>query len=107
MKDKIVVITGASSGIGKALAYEFAARGASLSLAARRLDRLEEIKKDLPQTDILTIRADVSQEQDCKNLIDRTITHFGRIDVLINNAGGLEFWRKVGFQDYCLTLVSQ
>ncbi|WP_299576463.1 SDR family oxidoreductase [uncultured Sunxiuqinia sp.] len=87
MKDKIVVITGASSGIGKALAYEFAARGASLSLAARRLDRLEEIKNDLPQTNILTTQADVSLEQDCKNLIEQTIAHFGRIDVLINNAG--------------------
>ncbi|MGQ7871446.1 SDR family oxidoreductase [Sunxiuqinia sp. sy24] len=87
MKDKIVVITGASSGIGKALAYEFAARGASLSLAARRLDRLDEIRKDLPQSNILTIQADVSLEQDCKNLIDQTIACYGRIDVLINNAG--------------------
>ncbi len=87
MKDKVVVITGASSGIGKALAYEFASRGASLVLAARRLDRLQQIKTELPNATMLTIQADVSQEQDCQNLINQAISHFGRIDVLINNAG--------------------
>ena len=87
MKDKVVIITGASSGIGKALAYEFASRGAVLVLAARRLDRLEQIKNDLPETKILNVQADVSNEQDCQKIIDQTIFHFGRIDILINNAG--------------------
>jgi short-subunit dehydrogenase len=87
MKDKVVVITGASSGIGRALAYEFAARGARLVLAARRVERLEQIKNDLQHTDILTVRADVSIEQDCQKLIEEAASHFGKIDVLINNAG--------------------
>jgi short-subunit dehydrogenase len=87
MKDKVVVITGASSGIGKALAYEFASRGASLVLAARRIDRLQQIKHDLPNARMLTIQADVSQEHDCQNLINQAVSTFGRIDVLINNAG--------------------
>lgn len=87
MKDKVVIITGASSGIGKALAYEFANRGASLVLAARRMDRLEQIKKDLPHTNISTIQADVRMEQDCQKIIDEAVSHYGKIDVLINNAG--------------------
>ena len=87
MKDKVVIITGASSGIGRALAYEFAARGALLVLAARRIDRLEKIKQDLPQTAILAVQADVSLEHDCRELIDQAVSHFGKIDVLVNNAG--------------------
>ena len=87
MKDKVVVITGASSGIGKALALECAARGAKLALAARRIDRLQELEKELSGTEIISVKADVSKEEDCKNLIERTVQHYGRIDVLINNAG--------------------
>jgi short-subunit dehydrogenase len=87
MNGKVVVITGASSGIGRALAIEYARRGASLSLAARRTERLEEVKRELPDTEILAIRTDITSEADCRNLIELTIQHFGRIDVLINNAG--------------------
>ncbi|TDN97109.1 SDR family oxidoreductase [Sunxiuqinia elliptica] len=87
MKDKIVVITGASSGIGKALAYEFASRGASLVLAARRMDRLQQIEQELPGTEILSVQADVSKQEDCENLMKQAVDRFGQIDVLINNAG--------------------
>ncbi|WP_159517989.1 SDR family oxidoreductase [Sunxiuqinia indica] len=87
MKDKVVIITGASSGIGKALAYEFASRGAVLVLAARRIERLQQIKEELTDSQILTVQADVSNELDCQKIIDQTIEHFGKIDVLINNAG--------------------
>jgi short-subunit dehydrogenase len=87
MKGKVVIITGASSGIGRALAKEYAKRGASLSLAARRIDLLNELKNELPNAEILAIRTDISIESDCKNLIESTMLRFGRIDVLINNAG--------------------
>lgn len=87
MKNKVVVITGASSGIGRALAKECAAMGAKLSLAARRTDLLEALKAELPNTEILITPTDVSKEDDCRILIDQTIQHFGQIDVLINNAG--------------------
>jgi len=87
MKDKVVVITGASSGIGKAVAFECASRGAKLSLAARRIDRLYQLEKELEGTEILSVQADVSIEHECKNLIEKTIERYGRIDVLINNAG--------------------
>ena len=87
MKDKVVIITGASSGIGKALAYEFASRGATLVLAARRIDRLKKIEQDLPDTEVLCVKADVSIEKDCQNIIDSAVQTFGKIDILVNNAG--------------------
>ena len=87
MKDKVIVITGASSGIGKGLAKEFSSRGCRLALAARRIDLLEELKNELGQSGILICKTDVSVENDCKKLIDETLSHFGQIDVLINNAG--------------------
>lgn len=87
MNGKVVVITGASSGIGRALAVEFARRGASLSLAARRIHLLNELRDMLPDTDILTIQTDVTSETSCRNLINSTVQYFGRIDILINNAG--------------------
>jgi short-subunit dehydrogenase len=87
MIGKVVIITGASSGIGRALAKEFFSRGARLSLGARRIDLLEELKAGLGSPDILCVETDVVQEIDCKRLIDLTIEKYGRIDVLINNAG--------------------
>lgn len=89
MKDKIVIITGASSGIGKALAYEFGARGAVVVLAARNLAGLDEIVADLTSLNVkaLAVKTDVTSENDCQNLVQKTVEHFGRIDILINNAG--------------------
>jgi short-subunit dehydrogenase len=87
MQNKVVVITGASSGIGKALAEKYASEGWNLVLAARRLEKLQEIQKQFSKSDILTVKTDVTNEAECKNLIDRTIEKFGRIDILINNAG--------------------
>ena len=89
MKDKVVVITGASSGIGKALAYEFGNKGAKVVLAARNLAKLEEIVADLHKLGIeaLAVKTDVSIENDCRELIEKTLTYFGRLDVMINNAG--------------------
>ena len=89
MKDKFVIITGASSGIGKALAFETGARGAIVVMAARSEDKLAEIESQLLASGIrtLSVVTDVSIEEDCKHLIDITVEKFGRIDVLINNAG--------------------
>ena len=87
MSGKVVIITGASSGIGRALAIEYAKRGASLSLAARRIDKLIELQTILESSEVLVSQTDVTSESACRDLIDRTIRRFGRIDVLINNAG--------------------
>ena len=87
MKNKVVVITGASSGIGRALAIEFASKGARLSLGARRTDLLEELQAELTGTEILISKTDVRNESDCQLLMEETVKHYGQIDVLINNAG--------------------
>lgn len=89
MRDKVAIITGASSGIGKALVYELARYGVKLVIAARNIDELNHIADDLKNKDIevLAVRTDVTKEEDCKSLIDQAYNHFGHIDILINNAG--------------------
>ncbi|MEI8007880.1 MAG: SDR family oxidoreductase, partial [Bacteroidota bacterium] len=89
MKDKIIVITGASSGIGKALAFEFGRNGAKVVLAARNCANLLEIETELHTLGIeaLAVQTDVSCEIDCCKLNEKTLERFGKIDVLINNAG--------------------
>src|ERR1017187_7852739 len=89
MKDKIVIITGASSGIGKACAIAFADAGCKVVLAARDVEKLKELELLLTNKgkEVLTIITDVTKEDDCKRLIEETIKRFDRIDVLITNAG--------------------
>ncbi|HKI90379.1 MAG TPA: SDR family oxidoreductase [Draconibacterium sp.] len=87
MQNKVVVITGASSGIGKTLAEKYASEGWSLVLAARRIERLHALEKNLKNVEVLSVKTDITLESDCKNLIEKAIEKFGRIDILINNAG--------------------
>lgn len=90
VSDKVVLITGASSGIGEHLAYEYAKRGARLALVGRRENALREVVDQAAQCgspDVIMICADVSKAEDCKRLVDQTIIHFGRLDHLVNNAG--------------------
>lgn len=89
MRNKVVVVTGASSGIGMALVYELAKKGARIVMAARNIEKLIQIQSDLEQQqiEILCVATDVTIEQDCKNLITKAVDHFGQIDILINNAG--------------------
>lgn len=102
MKNKVVIITGASSGIGRALAIEFATRGAKLVLGARRTDRLQELEQELPGTEILSVKTDVSVEEECKNLVEKAVSRFGHIDILINNAG---ISMRANFQDMDLEVM--
>ena len=89
MENKVVIVTGASSGIGKALVIELMSKNAKVVMASRNKAVLDEIinKYNFKDTDILTVETDVSKEEDCKKLIDATINKFGSIDILINNAG--------------------
>lgn len=89
-KDNVVVITGASQGIGRELALQLAQQGAMLALAAREIQRLEELCDECLHkgaTDCLAIQTDVSNELQCERLIQNTAKHYGRLDTLINNAG--------------------
>lgn len=89
IKNKVIVITGASSGIGEASARVLGQAGAKVVLAARRLDKLEALAKELQATgaEALPVAADLSQLPDIQNLIQQTLSKFGRVDVLFNNAG--------------------
>ena len=87
--DQVVIITGASSGIGKWLALLLASHGTKVAIAARRAERLDEVAAECRSRggEVLVVPTDVSNEGQCKNLIDKTVAAFGRLDMLINNAG--------------------
>ncbi|MBL0330709.1 MAG: SDR family oxidoreductase [Bacteroidetes bacterium] len=88
-KNKVVWITGASSGIGEALAKAFAAEGAKIILSARRTEELERVKRslNLPESDVLILPLDLSNTSKTNELTQTVINKFGRIDILINNGG--------------------
>lgn len=90
LRDQVVCITGSSYGIGAEMARQCAASGARLVLAARDVARMEEVAatcRSLGAPDVLVVRTDVGVEADCKAMVETTIARFGRLDVLINNAG--------------------
>jgi short-subunit dehydrogenase len=89
MKNKVIIITGASSGIGKACAEKFGTKGAKVVLAARNIENLNEAATQLQKSniDVLAVQCDVSKKEDCEKLIKETINKYGQIDVLVNNAG--------------------
>jgi short-subunit dehydrogenase len=88
-RDQVVIVTGASAGIGKALALQLAAQGAKVVVAARRAERLEQVAAECRQRGggALVVPTDVSDEAQCKALVEGTIAAFGRLDMLVNNAG--------------------
>jgi dehydrogenase/reductase SDR family member 7B len=106
MKDKVIVITGASSGIGRALAFECGKRGAKLAISSRNIEKLQEVADHLVsmKRDVLVVKADVSMESDCAALISKTMETYGRIDVLINNAG---ISMRALFEDVDLKVIKQ
>jgi NADP-dependent 3-hydroxy acid dehydrogenase YdfG len=87
IQGKIVVITGASSGLGEAAARHLAGHGAELVLGARRLDRLQAIAQELSLDAQAVVQTDVTHREQVQRLVDRAVQVHGRIDVIINNAG--------------------
>jgi len=102
-RDKVIVVTGASSGIGLAAARLFASMDSKVVMAARSIDKMESEKAQMPNPEnVLCVKTDVSKEDDCKNLIQQAVEKFGRIDVLVNNAG---ISMRAMFQDLDLEVI--
>ena len=89
LSGQVVIVTGASSGIGEATARRLARGGASLMLAARRMDRLEALARELDPTGkrVGALATDITNDADRRRLVEETLRRFGRIDALVNNAG--------------------
>src|SRR5699024_2834820 len=90
MKDKVMMITGGSSGMGKAMAKRFAEEGAKVVITGRSLERLEDAKQDIEQYEgqVLCIDMDVRDPERVQYTVDKTVKRFGKIDGLVNNAAG-------------------
>ncbi|PHM73775.1 SDR family NAD(P)-dependent oxidoreductase [Xenorhabdus kozodoii] len=86
-EDKVVIITGAGSGIGEATAKRFSQEGAIVVLAGRDTEKLNRVFSELPSSKALVIQTDVANRGSAQNMVDETLRHFGRIDILVNNAG--------------------
>ena len=108
LEEKVILVTGASQGLGKALALAYAGEGAKVVVNSRNEDSIKPVAEEVEEkgVEVLAVAADVSDGSEVQKLIDETVDKFGRIDVLVNNAGVLgprvaieEFpedeWRKV------------
>lgn len=108
LKNKVVVITGASSGIGRAAAIEFAKKGAKVVLAARRIKKLEELQKLISSSNknCIFVKTDVTKEEDVVKLFKETKRKFKKVDILINNVGkGLKCqFNHISYEDWVSTI---
>ena len=108
LKDKVAIVTGGATGIGKAIGPALAAEGAAVALAARNLARLEEAAAEIKAkgSQVLAIETDISDEESVKKMVEQVISRFGRVDILVNNAAAfppnvevaslkLKDWQKV------------
>src|SRR5215207_10091087 len=86
MNEKVILITGASSGIGAELAKQFTKDGTKVVLAARSEAKLREVASQCP-AETLIVPTDITDPAACQKMIAQTIEHFGRLDILVNNAG--------------------
>lgn len=105
MRNKVIIITGASSGIGKACAQVLARKGGKLVLVGQNTEKLNELCKTLEKhTAVISVAADISIEENCKRVVESTVNKFGNIDVLINNAG---ISMRALFEDTDLSVIKK
>lgn len=107
LKNKTAVVTGASSGIGREIALYLAKAGANVTLAARRIERLEELAKEIEKNKVkaLPIKVDVTKKEDIIKMVKETIKKFGKMDILVNNAGVLDFKNFLEIDDQSFNKV--
>lgn len=100
LEDKVIVVTGASQGLGKALALAYAEQGAKVIVNSRSEDSIQPVAQEAESkgAEILAVAANVSESQDVKRLVEAAVERFGRIDVLVNNAGVLG--PRVAIEEY-------
>ena len=98
LQDKVAIVTGASSGMGRDIAYLFAKEGATVYAVARRVDRLEELANSTKEFagKIIPLGADLMKKEDAEMIIDVAIKEYGRLDILVNNAGIMDDFSPVG-----------
>ena len=98
LQDKVAFVTGASSGMGRDIAYLFAKEGATVYAVARRVDRLEELANSTKEFagKIIPLGADLMKKEDAEMIIDVAIKEYGRLDILVNNAGIMDDFSPVG-----------
>lgn len=98
LKEKSIVVTGASSGMGKSIVERFVKEGALVVAVARRKERLDALKESLAQEkgQVLVFQGDVSKKEDNEKMIELAVQHFGKLDVLVNNAGIMDDMSGIG-----------
>ena len=96
LEGKVAVVTGASSGMGRAIALLFAKEGAKVVAVARRKERLEEIAQQAPAGSIIPVQGDMGKKEDIENMIEQAVSQFGKLDILVNNAGIMDDFTPAG-----------
>lgn len=98
LKGKVAIVTGASAGMGKDIAYYYAKEGANVLAVARRIERLETLSKEAEELEgkIVPFSADISEKNQVENMVDEAIKIFGTLDILVNNAGVMDNFSPVG-----------
>src|SRR3972149_1460733 len=104
IKDKVAIVTGASSGIGYATALTLSKSGAKVAIGARRTDKLLELENEITKNggDAFSQKLDVTKKSDCNSFVDATIKKWGGVDILVNNAGlmPLSFVKKLKVDEW-------
>lgn len=101
LKNRIAVISGASSGLGRQMSLAFAKQGADVVMLARRMERLEELKKEIEKNNVkcLAIKCDVTKTEDIENAVKETVKNFKKVDILVNCAGSSKDKGVLDMQD--------